>query len=224
MLLRRLPLPWPARPAALVAALVAALGLGGCAVQPTATLVRPEIAPQAAQAHHDLLFVPARPELAPGELTRLHRFLRPLAVGPQDDVVLTLGRSGSGPLDLDRIKAVRAALAPVPARLRVIMTPGFSDRQERPDAALVQVLRVQRVRVDCRNGGRTREALAYLTPLPRIGCANAINLAAMTAVPRDLMAPRRLEGSDARAAVGAVERYRAGDRATPAPLAPSGGG
>lgn len=186
------------------------LALANCAAQPIATFARPEIQAEAAQAQHDLIFEPALPTLAPGELQRLHRFLRPLALAPQDDVRVRLGMSGSDLLDRDRLATLRAAFAPSHARLIISRTAGFSDPESRPEVAFVQAMRVKQVIVHCQNSGRTQEALAYLTELPPIGCANSINLAAMTALPRDLSAPRRLVGADATAAAAAVRRYRAG--------------
>lgn len=183
--------------------------LANCAAQPIATFARPEVQAEAAQAQHDLIFQPALPSLASGELQRLHRFLRPLALTPQDDVRVRLGMSGSDLLDRDRLATLRAAFAPSHARLIISRTAGFSDSEPRPEVALVQAMRVKQLIVHCQNSGRTQEALAYLTELPPIGCANSVNLAAMTALPRDLSAPRRLEGADATAAAAAVQRYRA---------------
>ncbi len=191
--------------------LAGALMLAGCAAQPIGSFARPEFTAEAAQAHHDLYFLPGRPDLAGGETARLDHFLQSLVLRPEDDIVLEFGTTGSDVLDRQRLATVHRTLAPYPARSRILARGGFSSPEPRPDAAMVQVLRYDRLRVECQNSGRTRGDLLYLSALPPIGCANAANLAHMAASPRDLTAPRRLSASEAGTSAAAVGRHRSGE-------------
>lgn len=197
------------------AAAICALALAGCAAQPIGTFDDARITSEAAQAQTDLYFRPGEVSLLPGEVERVNRLLASLVLGPQDDVVMTFGTSGSDVLDTRRIAEARRVIASAPARLRIVAPPGFARAPDQPDIVLIQAIRYSRVLVTCPGSGRTNENPAYLAAIPPMGCANAVNLAAQAAAPRDLTAPRRLEGSETVRAIAAVERYREGPIVVP---------
>jgi type IV pilus biogenesis protein CpaD/CtpE len=193
----------------------------GCNQQPIGTFDPAEIVSQSSQAHHDLFFVPGAAGLAPGEAARVNAFLAGLQLRAEDDVVVRLGPTGSDRLDRQRIATAQHAIARGPARLRIVAPLGFARAPDRADVALVQVLRYDRVVVQCMGSGRTDE-MGVQQEIPITGCTNAANLAHMADSKRDLSAPRTFEGSDATSAIAAIGRYREG-RVTTAPLASTGG-
>jgi pilus biogenesis lipoprotein CpaD len=202
---------------------LAALALAaGCNQQPIGTFDSAEIVSQAAQAHHDLFFQPGSAGLAAGEAGRVNAFLAGLQLRAEDDVVVRLGPTGSDRLDRQRIATAQHAIAQGPARLRIVAPLGFARAPDRADIALVQVLRYDRLLVQCMGSGRTNENTGELQEIPITGCTNAANLAHMADSKRDLTAPRRLESSDTASAIAAVGRYREG-RVTTAPLTATGG-
>lgn len=204
-----------------IAALWVALAavLGGCAAQPIAAPTRAAFVSEALQAQEDVYFVPGTGRLAPGEAARINRFLSRQGLRPEDDVIFHPGWTYSDALDRKRVASIQRAIAPVPARVRLAGRPGWGSITEQSDVGLVQVLRYDRLRVDCKYSGRTRGELLYLSELPPIGCANAINLAATAATLRDLTAPQALAPAGGRASAAAIERMREGAGAEPAPAA-----
>ncbi|MER2510656.1 MAG: CpaD family pilus assembly lipoprotein [Amaricoccus sp.] len=195
----------------------AALALAGCADQPIASFDVPRYADTGAQAQTDLYFRPGTSELANGEQARLRAFLSAQVLRTTDDVVVDIPSSGVATVDARRVQVTRGAVGPVPARVRLVGTPGFVYTNPRPDAAFVQVLRHDQVTVDCVNSGRDAFETQMLTPFPAIGCVNAINRAEMAAEVRDLTAPRVLGATDAVTGVAAVRRYQTG-QTKPAPF------
>lgn len=107
-----------------------------------------------------------------------------------------------------------------PARVRVVVAPGFRNSDTRPDTVLVQAIRYDRLRVACPGNPAATNELT--TPLPSIGCANAINRAVMADSIRDLVEPRRFGGAEAGLAAAAVGRAREG-KAVTSPLDSSTG-
>ncbi|MBP6999922.1 CpaD family pilus assembly lipoprotein [Amaricoccus sp.] len=198
-------------------ALAGLLGLAGCVAQPIGTMDPATITSEAAQAQTDLWFRPGTAAFLPGQTQDANALLRSLLLRPEDDVVLTFGSTGSDVLDARRVAAARGALATAPARLRIVAPLGFARAPDRPDVVLMQVIRYDRALVTCPGLGRTQEPASFLDDIPRMGCSNAVNLAAQADQLRDLTAPRRLQGSDAVADVAAVGRYRRGE-VTVAPL------
>jgi len=201
-----------------LAAGAAALALAGCAAQPIGSFDPAHVTSANSRAQQDVYFRPGAAGFLPGEAERMNAFLRALLLRPQDDVIVTLGSTGSDRLDAARLATMRKTIASQPARLRVIGPLGFARAPDRPDVAMVQAVRYDQVVVTCPGSGRTNENPALLTAIPVTGCANAANIATMAAEKRDLSAPRRLGGPDGGADVRAIERYRAGD-VTIAPLA-----
>lgn len=189
---------------------LAAVPLMGCADQPVASFERPRYQSRAAQAQLDIYFQPGTGFLAGGETERLRQFLAKQVLQPTDDVILDVPSSGIATLDTRRGEAARAAVGPVPARVRLIGRPGFVNTEPNPDRVFVQVMRYDQVAVDCVNSGRNAFETNMLQPFPAMGCVNAINVARMTADLRDLTAPRELGSTDAVTAVSAIKRYQDG--------------
>lgn len=203
--------PTSARRLARCALGLAALLLAGCAAQPVSRAADARFVAEAPQAQTDLFFLPASGHLARGETERIRGFVGRLGLRPTDDVVVDVPTTGSVALDAQRRAAARNAIGVVPARVRLLGRTGFpSATAPRSDVGFVQALRFDRLRVVCDNSGRTAEDLTYLTPLPPIGCANAINLAHMTSSVRDLTNPQALGPTPAATSVSAVRRYQAG--------------
>lgn len=196
---------------------LSALALAGCMSQPITRPVEPSFASASTRAQTDLFFQPGGSHLAAGEVERLRAFLGGLALKASDDIIVDVPSSGSPSVDAKRLSVARNAVGRVPARVRLAGRPGFATTEERPDAGFVQVVRYDRLKVDCKNLGLSRNELLYSAPIPPIGCANAINLANMVAENRDLVAPTTLGQMDAHSSVTAIERYRAGET-RPAPF------
>lgn len=196
---------------------LAALALAGCMQQPITRPVDPSFAAASTQAQTDLYFQPGSSRLASGEVERLRAFLGGLALRPSDDVIVDVPSSGVATVDVQRQSVARNAVGRVPARVRLAGRFGFATTEPRPDAGFVQVIRYDRISVDCENLGLSRNELLYSAPIPPMGCANAINLANMAAENRDLVAPQTLGDMDAHSSVTAIERYRAGET-RPAPF------
>jgi len=193
-----------------------ALALAGCMRQPIARPVEPTFSSASTRAQTDLFFQPGGSQLAAGEVQRLRAFLKGLALKPSDDVIVDVPSSGSPNVDVKRLSVARNAVGRVPARVQLAGSTGFATTEARPDAGFVQVVRYDRLKVDCKNLGLSQNELLYSAPIPPMGCANAINLANMVAENRDLVAPTTLGQMDAHSSVTAIERYRAGEtRAAP---------
>ncbi len=195
---------------------LSALALAGCMQQPITRPVDPSFAAASTQAQTDLYFQPGSSRLASGEVERLRAFLGGLALKPTDDIIVDVPSSGIPTVDVKRVTVARNAVGRVPARVKLGKHFGFATTEPRPDAGFVQVIRYDRISVDCKNLGLSRDELLYSAPIPPMGCANAINLANMAAENRDLVAPTTLGQMDAHSSVTAIERYRAGEtRAAP---------
>jgi type IV pilus biogenesis protein CpaD/CtpE len=194
-----------------VACLASAALLAGCESMPVGTFDRPNFVADAAQAQHDLYFVPGTAALASGEVQGLRSFLQALVLGPQDDVLLHVGRAETPVLNAQRMATLRDAMAATGtrARIRVISPPGFINSDSRPDVVLVQVQRYGRIVVECPSNSLDQELTTPLPPL--LGCSNGANRAYMAAEPRDLIAPRRMPPTtDGDMGANAVLRNREG--------------
>ena len=185
--------------------------LSGCGQQPIGSFERAQLISGAAQAHHDVRFTPGCTRLAPGEATRLAAFIREIGLRRGEDIVVHMGRTGSDRRDRERRENLRRAISPGPARLQLTAQTGFSRQDPRHNVALVQVIRHDRLRVDCKQGGYSKSDLAFRMPFPVLNCANPANLAHMAAEKRDLTSPRQLGPAGAEPAAGAVRRQRAGE-------------
>jgi type IV pilus biogenesis protein CpaD/CtpE len=196
---------------------LSALALAGCMQQPIARPVDPSFAAASTEAQTDLYFQPGSSHLANGEVHRLRTFLAGLALRPTDDIIVDVPSSGIPTVDVRRAQVARNAVGHVPARVKLARHYGFATTEARPNAGFVQVIRYDRISVDCKNLGLSRNELLYNAPIPPMGCANAINLGNMAAEKRDLVAPTTLGQMDAHSSVTAIERYRLGET-RPAPF------
>lgn len=199
----------------LTAGLLAALALAGCDAMPIGAPVTPEYRADGAQAQTDIFFQPGAGRLATGEPARISRLVHSLGLTDQDDVIVQMVSTGSLKVDRARLAAARGAIGHTKARVSFEPLGGFPLPAARADVGLLQIRRYNRVIVDCRDYGLTTDDLAHLTPLPPIGCTNAINRAQMAADMRDLTAPRQLDDPSAVTEAAAVKNYR--DRTLPPP-------
>lgn len=185
--------------------LVLFLALAGCAAQPIAASSQVALISEAMQAQEDIRFVPGTGTLAPGEAARINRFLRMQGLRAEDDVIFHIAWTRSDLLDRQRLASVSRAIEPGPARVRLVGRPGWGSIREQSDVGLVQVVRYDRLRVDCDYNGRLR---SYRSDLLPFGCATAINLASSAASLRDLTAPQVLAPADGSISAAAVARLR----------------
>lgn len=173
----------------------AALAVAGCEAQPVGTFDQATYAPDSPILQTRLHFAPGTATIAAGEPERARSLFRPLGLGPEDDILFRYNRSGSPALDAARLRVLGGLFKGERARVRVTFEPGITYMGLEPNTTVVEAIRYDRVLVTC--PGNPAGPMELTTPLPDIGCANAINLATMAASPRDLMAPREFGGSDA---------------------------
>jgi type IV pilus biogenesis protein CpaD/CtpE len=188
-------------------ALLVALALAGCEAMPIGPLDRAETVASRAAGPYTVYFTPENATLATGEAERLSSYLRTLRVGAQQDLLLEVGNSGSAVLDARRLQTLERTFAGSRARVRVIVP------QEQPVAGLSNAVRLTVVDysllvVECPPLAVAGE---LTTPLPPLGCSNAINRATMAANKRDVVAPTgTLPPSNAGLDATAVRRLRDG--------------
>jgi type IV pilus biogenesis protein CpaD/CtpE len=188
-----------------------ALLLAGCGQQPIGSFARAQFIADGGQAHHDVRFTKGCTSLAQGEAPRLAAFLEALELRRGDDIVVSMGSTGSDRRDRERRQNLLRAIKPGPARVLLSARPGFARLDPRHNAALVQVIRHDQVRVDCKAGGYNRIDRSLRMPFPVLNCANPSNLAHMAAEKRDLTSPRQLGPARSEPAASAVRRQRAGE-------------
>lgn len=199
--------------------MLAAVLLAGCEEMPIGTMDRAEIVASRAAGPYTLYFTPESAALAPGEGERLSSYLATLRVGPNEDILLEVGNSGSAVLDARRLQTLDRTFAGSRARVRVVVP------QAQPVAGLSNAVRLTVVDYDLLVVECPSQTLdgELTTPLPPLGCSNAINRATMAANKRDVVAPVGVLGpADAGVAAKAVERYRTGKVIT-LPIAVTGG-
>lgn len=188
-------------------AVLAALALAGCEAMPVGPMDRATTVASRAAGPYTLYFTPESAALAPGEAERLSSYLATLRVGPNEDILLEVGNSGSAVLDARRLQTLDRTLAASRARVRVTVP------HRQPEAGLSNAVRLTVVDYDLLVVGCPAQALAgeLTAPLPPIGCANAVNRATMAADKRDVVAPAGTLGpSNAGVDAAAVKRYRDG--------------
>jgi type IV pilus biogenesis protein CpaD/CtpE len=198
-------------------ALLAALAVAACEAQPVGYFDRAEFRADQAVQPYTIYFQPDSDALAVGERERLASYLRTISPRPGHDILVEIAKSGSPVLDGRRVLALRRVLAGVPARVRVIV-PHEAAPEEVTNAARISLVRYDLIVVECPAMAQPNE---LSTPLPQLGCTNAMNRAAMAADKRDLIAPGALSGPDGGTSAAAVGRYREG-KVTVAPLDSTG--
>jgi type IV pilus biogenesis protein CpaD/CtpE len=207
-------------PRALGALLIAALAVAGCEAQPVGTFDRASFTPSRAAGPYTLFFQPESDVLAAGETERLSSYLRTLAPKPGEDIFLEVGNSGSAVLDARRLMALRRSFAGSRARVRVFVPQESPSPEGVRNTVTVTLVRYDLIVVGCPALGQVGE---LTTPLPPIGCSNAVNRATMAAEKRDLIAPAgALKGSESGVSAAAVQRHREGKVIT-LPIEVSGG-
>lgn len=182
--------------------------LAGCEAQPIGGFERPSYAADRTSTPFTAYFQPDSPAFAYGEGERLSGYLRSLSLRPGEDLLMEIGNSGSATLDGQRVLTLRRAFVGTPARVQVTVPRQQPVADGPTNTVTVTVRRYDMVVVDCPNNQAQPNELT--TPLPVIGCANAVNLAGMADRTQDLFTPRPLGGMPAAAAVDAVRRYETG--------------
>lgn len=185
--------------------------LAGCGQQPIGSFERAQFIADGGQAHHDVRFTHGCTSLATGEEARLAAFIRDIEPRGTDDIVVSMGSTGSPRRDRERRQSLLSAIDAGPASVKLTGMPGFSRRDARENVALVQVIRHDRLRVDYKNGGYNQNDLLYRMPFPTLNCANPSNLAHMAVDKRDLTRPRGLGPARGEPTGSAVGRQRAGE-------------
>jgi type IV pilus biogenesis protein CpaD/CtpE len=188
-------------------AVIAALALAGCEAMPLGGFDRAETVASRSAGPYLLYFTPESATLAPGEAQRLTSYLQTLRLGADQDILLEVGNSGSAVLDARRLQALDRTFAGSRAPVRVVVP------KRQPVAGLSNAVRVTVVDYDLLVVACPAQEVAgeLTTPLPPIGCSNAVNRATMAADKRDVVAPRgTLPPSNAGVDAAAVERYRDG--------------
>lgn len=206
-----------AKPAAL--GLVALALLGGCETQPVGTFDRPTYVADRAAGPYTLFFQPDSETLAPGEAQRLTSYLRTLSPKPGDDILLEVGNSGSALLDARRLMTLRQAFASSRTPVRVVVPKEDPGPGTVSNTVTVSLVSYDLIIVEC---PPMEQADELTTPLPPLGCSNAINLATMAHDKRDLIVPRELKGSESGVSAGAVLRHRE-EKVITLPIEVSGG-
>lgn len=197
--------------------IAAALVLGACAendtvnfaAQPTGPVGVPQYRPQPPEAQFTVAFVAGTPELAPGQAAMMRSRLAALALAPGDEVVITYGITGNAALDRSRAAVLRDAAGLTPGRVRIFAGEAELGADLMRNSAVVEVQRYGRLTVVCPGTALNTWQLDNDARLPAgLGCTNAINRATQASVPRDLLQPRRLSGSDGVTSADAIKRYR----------------
>jgi type IV pilus biogenesis protein CpaD/CtpE len=197
--------------AAITAATAAlALGLAGCEEMPIGTFDRAEISAAPAAAPYTFYFAPDSDLLAVGEAQRLTAYLKSISPKPGQDILLEVGNSGAAILDARRLQTLQRTFGGQTrgARVRVFVPQEQPSPDKLSNAVKLTLVRYDLIVVDC----PPQELVGELTtPLPPLGCSNAINRATMAADKRDLIAPAgALKGSEGNVSAAAVLRHRQG--------------
>ncbi len=163
-----------------------------------------------------------RADLDPAERARLEQFLR-LLPPPEGTVVRIrghaderLGEVYNADLAARRARSVAAIFAGAGYADVRLSTVAFGEavppRAEGWEAARRVDVTVQVPMItlpECPDWSAPSDLAAGNSPMSQLGCANALNLAAMIADPADLVEGRPLAGADGTREAAAVERYRA---------------
>jgi type IV pilus biogenesis protein CpaD/CtpE len=193
--------------------------LAACETQPVGTFDRATYLADRAARPYTLFFQPDSDTLAPGEAQRLSSYLRTLSPKAGDDILLEVGNSGSALLDARRLMTLRRTFSGSRAPVRVVVPKTVRDPDVVSNTVTVSLVRYDLIIVEC---PPMEQAGELTTPLPPIGCSNAINLATMAHDKRDLIVPRELRGSESGAAASAVIRHRE-EKVITLPIDVSGG-
>jgi type IV pilus biogenesis protein CpaD/CtpE len=211
-------------PLRLAAALAATTLLAACGFQPVGSFERPEYRVQAAQGQYNVSFLPTTAELAPGEQERLGAFVRGLALRDLDEVLLTVGESGSPELNRARAAAVATTVeASGPARALVVDSRRIAQAPPSANVVFVQPLRRGQLLVACPSAYLDANEAQYASRLPPMNCSNEANLAYMASRPADLIVPRTLGPSEGTTSAAAVARHREDRIKLPDPVNTSAG-
>ena len=184
------------------------LALAGCEAQPIGSFQPARYSASPTQPDLLVNFAPRGAALAPREVARLDAYVRGAMLGPNDDVIVYAGPSGSRRLDAERLGTLHRVFPATRARVRLITAPDAAGVAVGPDGVVVRTVSYDRIVVEC--PGNTAGPLELTTPLPEMTCSNAFNRATMAANPRDLIAPDAFGGTPAGLAAAAVKQQQDG--------------
>lgn len=188
--------------------LIFGLALAGCEAQPLGSFQPARYLATPSQPDLLLSFPPSGATLAPAEVSRLDSYVRGAMLGPDDDVVLYVGQSGSRQVNAARLAALQSKFPRTRARVRVITAPEAAGVPVGPDGVVVRTVSYDRITVEC--PGNTAGPLELTTPLPEMTCANAFNRATMAVNPRDLIAPDAFGGTPSGLSAKAIKQQQDG--------------
>lgn len=192
----------------LVRLAVAGLVVAGCEAQPTGGFQPARFAASPSQPDLLVSFPPSAAAMASREAARLDAFVRGALLGPDDDVEVYVGQTGSAVLDARRLAALRAGFPATRARVKVFTALDAVGVTVPSDSVVVRTIAYDRITVHC--PGNTAGPLELTTPLPEMTCSNAFNRATMAANPRDLISPEEFGGTSPTLAAAAVKRQAEG--------------
>lgn len=159
-------------------ALILPLTLAACAEPVPDTGVVSRLSAPYVEVQHQYRFATGASGLSGSERAGINSFLSGLALRQGDLVIVTIPSSGAAATDAGRLQTMQAALALVPARVRISQDQAFGGRPTpRSQYGIIRVARAQGIRVDCQPG------------IDDLGCANATNLATMIHEPGDILTP-----------------------------------
>ncbi|MEO1019930.1 MAG: CpaD family pilus assembly lipoprotein [Pseudomonadota bacterium] len=220
-------LPLSQRPLMLGTVAACVLGLAACQapVSPAGTEYIPEPTVSVEQRQIEIYFATDRAELDADQTARLAQFLADLDP-PANSLVSLTGHADYRSSDQHnlalserRIAAVRQEIETLGYRDLQIDAEAYGEHQAvQPPATPAALARDRRTGVTvqvfaavgppCPNWSRSVAFDPQNLPSSNLGCANATNLAAMIADPRDLAEGRTPGPTDGAQAIGAIERYR----------------
>lgn len=158
--------------------LLAPLTLMACAGNTPQTGVVSRLSTPYVERQHQYRFASGATSLSTAERSRIHDFLSSQALQSGDVVLVTIPASGASRVDQGRAQTMRAALARVPGRVRILQDSSFGGRPTpRSQLGIIRVARAQGIEVDC------------TASFGDLGCANATNLATMIHEPGDILTP-----------------------------------
>lgn len=96
--------------------LLVVLALAGCEAQPLGSFQPARYLASPTQPDLLVSFAPGGATLATGEVARLDAYVRGALLGPDDDVVVYVGPSGSRRLDAERLGTLRSVFPATRAR------------------------------------------------------------------------------------------------------------
>lgn len=129
------------------------------------------------EAQHQFRFASGASSLSAQERARIAGFLNQLALKNGDFLIVTIPSSGQPKIDAERQAVLQSLLARSAAKKQYLMDTSFGSRPSYRQTGVIRATRTQGLRVDCKPS------------ITDLGCASAVNLAAMIHEPGDVLEP-----------------------------------